>query len=69
MIESAAESEIGPRALLLDEMGLGKTVQAIAGACLLRKFGALRSCLIVAPKSVLPHWETELKRFTGEQCA
>jgi len=56
------------RALLLDEMGLGKTVQAIAGACLLREFGALRSCLIVAPKSVLPQWEAELKRFAGEQC-
>lgn len=53
------------RALLLDEMGMGKTIQAIAAACLLKQFAGVKSCLIVAPKSVLKHWATEIERFTN----
>ena len=56
------------RSLLLDEMGLGKTVQAIAAACILREFGDVTSCLILAPKSVLQHWKTEAFRFSGMEC-
>ncbi|MCA9092534.1 MAG: DEAD/DEAH box helicase [Planctomycetaceae bacterium] len=56
------------RALLLDEMGLGKTIQSIAAACLLRKFAGIQSCLIIAPKSVLKNWATEIFKFIGEQC-
>ena len=54
------------RGLLLDEMGLGKTIQAIAAALLLQEFAGVKSVLVVVPKSVFKHWESEIKRFTGE---
>lgn len=41
--------------LLADDMGLGKTLQA---ACVLGP-----GSLVVAPTSVLPNWEAELRRF------
>jgi superfamily II DNA or RNA helicase len=41
--------------VLADDMGLGKTLQTI---CLLG-----RGSLVVAPTSVLPNWEAEVKRF------
>ncbi len=47
--------EAGLGALLADDMGLGKTVQAL---CALEG----RS-LVVAPTSVLPNWQQELRRF------
>lgn len=56
------------RALLFDEMGLGKTVQAIAAACVLQEFAGITSCLILAPKSVLHHWRSEVLRFSGMEC-
>ncbi|WP_417393327.1 DEAD/DEAH box helicase [Gimesia sp.] len=56
------------RALLLDEMGLGKTVQAIAAAFILREFANITSCLILAPKSVLRHWQSEIRRFASMEC-
>ena len=56
------------RCLLLDEMGLGKTCQAIAAACLLQEFARIRSCLIIAPKSVIPHWAAEVRRFADQEC-
>jgi superfamily II DNA or RNA helicase len=52
--------------LLCDDMGLGKTHQvmallaAIAGE---RKEGPLPTILVVAPASVLPHWEEKLRRY------
>ena len=58
--------------LLADEMGLGKTVSVIGGInVLLRDHYAASSAaeqrrfkvLIVAPKSVLSHWEHELHRW------
>lgn len=45
----------GLGALLADDMGLGKTLQAL---CVLRG-----RTLVVAPTSVLYHWEDELRRF------
>jgi len=49
--------------ILADDMGLGKTAQSI---CMLRHvYEQSESCqhsLIVAPKSVLPHWEREIHR-------
>lgn len=50
--------------LLADDMGLGKTLQAI---CVLRRaYEATytrQHSLILAPKSVLHHWERELKTY------
>jgi superfamily II DNA or RNA helicase len=42
-------------ALLADDMGLGKTIQAIT---ILEK-----QSLVVAPTSVIPNWQSEIKRF------
>lgn len=47
--------EAGLGGLLADDMGLGKTLQA---ACVLEP-----GSLVVAPTSVLPNWEAELRRF------
>lgn len=50
--------------LLADDLGLGKTLQAI---CLLQiayeQAHSQQHSLIMAPKSVLHHWERELQRF------
>lgn len=50
----------GAGACLADDMGLGKTVQAIAFLLAMKERGA---SLVVAPKSVLPNWVIELKKF------
>lgn len=47
--------QAGLGGLLADDMGLGKTLQA---ACVLGP-----GSLVVAPTSVLPNWEAELRRF------
>lgn len=53
--------------LLADDMGLGKTLQAL---CAMRqaytKTGATKHSLIVAPKSVMVHWQRELGRVFPE---
>lgn len=54
----------GLHGVLADDMGLGKTLQAIAAL----RWGYERTnsrqpSLIVAPKSVLYHWERELARY------
>lgn len=50
--------------LLADDMGLGKTLQSI---CLLRQAYertlSRQHSLVLAPKSVLHHWEREIQRF------
>src|SRR5690606_31786534 len=47
------------------EMGTGKTAAAVAVAG--RRFldGEISSCLVVAPKSVLPVWEREFRTFAA----
>jgi superfamily II DNA or RNA helicase len=50
----------GAGACLADDMGLGKTVQAIA---VMLDRAAEGPCLVVAPTSVCPNWETEIARF------
>ena len=46
---------------LLMEMGCGKTVTAIAVADFLRAQHVLHSVLIIAPLSILPVWEDDLR--------
>ncbi len=50
----------GAGACLADDMGLGKTVQAIAAMLDHAEAGP---CLVVAPTSVCPNWQTEIARF------
>ena len=53
-------------AILADDMGLGKTVQVIAAMRLLFNRAALRSVLVVCPKSLIATWERELGRWAPE---
>ena len=57
------------RAVLADDMGLGKTVQAIAALRRLYRFGRIRSCLVVAPRTLLANWRRELSRWAPELIA
>lgn len=52
--------QAGLSGLLADDMGLGKTVQILS---FLSKLSKDRPSLIVAPTSLLFHWEREFKRF------
>ena len=54
------------RAILADDMGLGKTVQAIAALRRLFRHGRVRSCLMVAPRTLLANWEAETQRWAPE---
>ncbi len=53
---------------LADDMGLGKTVQVLAllQDVLERDEGDPRPFLVVAPKSVVPNWISEARRFAPE---
>ena len=57
------------RLLLSDDMGLGKTVQAIVALRILKARGDVRSCLVVAPASVLDQWRRELAKWAPELSA
>ena len=51
--------------ILADEMGLGKTVQSTLFMYSVMKGYKLRyPFLVVAPLSTLPHWESEIRRWT-----
>lgn len=52
--------EWGAGACLADDMGLGKTLQALAFMLSKAERGA---SLVVAPKSVIPNWVEEVRRF------
>lgn len=51
--------------LIADEMGLGKTVQAMPLIDKYAKEGKL--VIILAPKSLLPQWQSEIERFIGRK--
>lgn len=50
-------------ALLADEMGLGKTMQAIIAARLLWRERVINQILIICPKSLIPTWQAEIKKW------
>lgn len=56
------------RAILADDMGLGKTVQTIFGVRWLIQSGAVGSCIVVCPKSLLANWQSELRRWAPGLC-
>ena len=59
-------NEMNGNAILADEVGLGKTIEAglIMKELLLRD--EINSILIVAPKSLLSQWKTEMAEKFGE---
>ncbi len=57
------------RLLLADDMGLGKTVQVIAALRILRTHQRIRSCLVVAPASLLDQWRREIEKWASELTA
>jgi len=62
-------SEYGLHGILADDMGLGKTVQALAHLLKQKSVsdaGSSSPSLVVAPTSVLPNWEAEVRKFTPQ---
>ena len=55
--------------LLADDMGLGKTVQAIAALRIMRIRHEMKSCMVVAPASLLNQWRLEIERWAPELTA
>ncbi len=56
--------EQGLGGILADDMGLGKTIQTLCHLYFEKKSGRGNlPCLILAPKSVVPNWEKEAKKF------
>ncbi len=49
--------------ILGDDMGLGKTLQVIAFLAGVMEVDAKKSVLLVAPMSVLPNWDKEIKKW------
>jgi superfamily II DNA or RNA helicase len=54
----------GVGGILADDMGLGKTLQTIAHLLTEKEQGRLdRPALIIAPTSLVPNWDREIKKF------
>lgn len=52
--------------ILADDMGLGKTIQALSVLRLAyEETGSKQHTLVIAPKSVLLHWEREIQKVFG----
>ena len=55
--------ELNSGGILADDMGLGKTVQAIALLQWAKSKYKRKLNLVIAPTSVVPNWEREIKKF------
>jgi hypothetical protein len=55
--------------LLADDMGLGKTIQVISLLCHLHENRSLMPSLFVVPKSVIPNWTREIRKFCSARLA
>lgn len=54
----------GVSGVLADDMGLGKTVQTLAHLLIEKEQGQMKGpCLIVAPTSLMPNWQSEAARL------
>jgi superfamily II DNA or RNA helicase len=61
-----ALGDLGFGGCLADDMGLGKTVQVLALLAGRRGAKPRRTCLVVAPKSLIFNWQREAERFAPE---
>lgn len=55
-----------PGLCLFDEQGAGKTVSTIFAFDVLAARDEVDSCLIIAPKSMIPEWERDIRTFKGD---
>lgn len=54
----------GISGILADDMGLGKTIQLISFIAYLKQYKNINGKhLIIAPKSTIPNWTLEFKRW------
>jgi non-specific serine/threonine protein kinase len=58
--------ELGLGGCLADDMGLGKTLQVLALIDLMRRRGEERPHLVIAPASLLSHWETQIHHWVPD---
>ncbi len=54
------------KAILADDMGLGKTIQVIGAIRRLYRYNRIRSCLIIAPGTLLANWLAEADKWAPE---
>lgn len=64
LVWMASLYEKGLNGILADEMGMGKTIQSMAIMAYLYKEKGIRGpFLILAPKSTIPNWMREAKKW------
>lgn len=57
---------VQPKMILGDATGIGKTIEAIATACYIWQKCPETRVIVVAPKSALRQWASEIRKFTTE---
>lgn len=48
------------RGVFGDQVGLGKTIQVLITADLMFKYGEIKNCVIIAPKTLISQWKNEI---------